>query len=84
MSRAGAPAPRRRAIGLRRAGTALRRQLGRPARWWTGLEPPERVFYRAAVTLGIGWGLVWPPMVLIIPGTLWALVFFGFSMRRST
>ena len=69
---------------IRRVGSGLRFQLGRPSRWWAALDPPERVFYRAAVALAIGFGLVWLPLALIVPGLLWALVFFGFSLRKGT
>ena len=87
VSRVVAPDPstRRRLVArMRRAGAAARRHGGRPVRWWSGLESAERVFYRAAAALAVGWALVWPPMILIVPGTLWALVFFGFSLRRSS
>lgn len=64
----------------RRIGSVLRRPFG----WWAALTPQERVFYRAAVFLAAGFGLLWPPAVLIVPGAMWALVFFGFSFRKGT
>lgn len=69
---------------VRRVGSGARFQAQRPLRWWAALDPPERVFYRAVVALGAGFGLAWPPLVLIVPGLLWALVFFGFSLRKVT
>jgi len=54
-----------------------------PHSWWSGLEPAERVLYRAVVLLGAGFALVWPPLGLIVPGLLFAAVFFGFSLRRA-
>lgn len=51
------------------------------AGWWPGLSPEERVLYRAVALLGIGCGLVYPPLVLIVPGFLFALTFFGFGRR---
>jgi hypothetical protein len=62
---------------------AFIRQSRAPGRWWTGLEPAERVLYRAIAFLGPGTALVWPPLGLIVPGLLFALVFFGFSFRRT-
>ena len=67
--------PSRRA----RLGATLRR----PWRWWTSLEPGERVLYRAGALLGGGFAwLVHPALGLIVPGALFALVFFGFSFVR--
>lgn len=52
-------------------------------RWWTGLEPPERVLYRAVVLLGVGFAMIVLPLGLIVAGLLFAAVFFGFSLRRA-
>lgn len=54
-----------------------------PLRWWNGLDAAERVLYRAVALLGAGCGAVWAPLALIVPGVLFALVFFGFSLRRT-
>jgi hypothetical protein len=51
--------------------------------WWNALEPLERTFYRAVVLLAIGCGLAWPPLAFIVPGSLWALVFFGITFRKG-
>lgn len=56
-----------------------RRLLG----WWNGLEPAERVLYRALVLLSVGCGMVAAPLALIVPGAVLAAVFFGFSFRRA-
>lgn len=59
------------------------RRLGRRlVAWWTGLDPRERVLYRAVVLLSIGGLLSWPPLAFFIPGVLFTLVFFD-SFRRS-
>ena len=50
--------------------------------WWSGLDPAERVLYRSLVLLGAGCGLIYPPLVLIVPGLVLALTFFGFGRRR--
>ena len=59
------------------------RLAGAPFRWWHDLEAPERVLYRAVACLGVGFGLAWLPLAFIVPGVLFALVFFGFSLRRA-
>lgn len=69
---------------IRRVGSGIQSQAARPVRWWAALDPLERVFYRAVVALAIGFGVVWPPLAFIVPGLLWALVFFGFSLRKGT
>lgn len=61
----------------------LRAILRRPLDWWAALSPPERVLYRAIGLLAIGCALVWPPAAFLVPGLVFALVFFGFSFRRS-
>lgn len=61
----------------------LIRRLTAPVRWWSGLDPAERVLYRAVVLLAAGSAFVWPPLALIVPGLLFALVFFGFTLRRT-
>ena len=70
--------PRRERIlgGLRRVTSFL---LG----WWNALGPPERVLYRAIGLLAVGCGMVWLPLAFIVPGILFAAVFFGFTFRRS-
>jgi len=65
--------------GLHRASAKARRPLA----WWSGLEPAERVLYRAAALSAIGFGMVALPLAFIVPGILFALVFFGFSLRRG-
>jgi type II secretory pathway component PulM len=69
---------------LRRILSTIRYQIRRPARWWSGLEPRERVIWRTSIALAIGFGLVWLPLVFIIPGVLWALLLFEFSFRKVT
>ena len=59
------------------------RRLAAPWRWWTALEPAERILYRAVVLLGAGSALVYPPFGLIVPGLMFALVFFGFGFKRA-
>lgn len=78
------------AIHRTRVGVARRRLrsaitlLPRSAwSWWTGLDPTERVLYRAVVLLGSGCGLVYIPLGLIVPGLLFALTFFAVSLRRA-
>ena len=68
---------------LRRLAAAFRYQSHRPSRWWAGLEPRERVIWRTSIVLAIGFGLVWPPLLFIIPGVLWALLLFDFSFRKA-
>lgn len=72
---------------LRPLGTQLRAGVvsvtRRSWRWWTNLEPSERILYRAVVLLGVGCGLIYPPLAFIVPGVLFGLVFFGFSLRRG-
>ena len=55
----------------------------RPAAWWSGLQPAERVLYRAVGLSAVGFGMVALPLAFIVPAVLFALVFFGFSFRRS-
>ena len=57
-------------------------QFRRPWRWWCALAAEERVLYRAAVLLATGSGLIWAPLALLMPGLLFAAVFFEFSLRR--
>jgi len=66
-------------VGLRRAMATVRR----PASWWSGLQPAERVLYRATALSAIGFGMVALPLAFIVPAVLFALVFFGFSFRRG-
>jgi hypothetical protein len=67
----------------RRTYAVLRWPFARAWSWWSGLEPVERVLYRAVILLGIGFLLTpWPQLGLIVPGVLLALVFFGFSFTR--
>jgi hypothetical protein len=47
------------------------------------LTPAERVLYRSAALLSVGSGMVALPLALIVPGAMFALVFFGFSFQRS-
>ncbi len=78
-----------RTWGLRTLGpirAALRAgivQARRPLRWWVALTPAERVLYRSAALLSVGFGMVALPLALIVPGALFALVFFGFGVRRQ-
>lgn len=51
--------------------------------WWRGLDPSERVLYRAMGLLAVGGGLIAPALAFLIPGALLALVFFGFTFRRA-
>lgn len=67
----------------RRIARALSAPFRAASGWWVGLEPPERVLYRALVLLGPGCALIYPPAGLVVPGVVLALVFFGFSLRRS-
>ncbi len=67
----------------RRLVSAIASAARRPGRWWNLLDPAERILYRAVVLLGAGFALVWPPLGLIVPGALFAAVFFGFSLRRA-
>lgn len=62
---------------------ALRRAWGSLRAWWTGLDPAERVLYRALTLLAAGFALWVPPLALIVPGLVLTLVFFGFSLRRA-
>jgi hypothetical protein len=59
------------------------RILRLPVAWWRGLDPQERVLYRAMVLLAAGGIVTWPPLAFFLPGTLLVLVFFGFSLRRT-
>lgn len=68
----------------RRAATALASPFRRAWAWWTGLTPAERILYRALALLTPGWGLVWAPLVLIVPGTVLLFVFFGFTFQRRS
>lgn len=70
---------RRGASGLARFVTWPVRRLGS---WWNGLLPPERVLYRAIGLLAIGSAMVAPALAFIVPGLLFALVFFDFSFHR--
>ena len=56
--------------------------LARPCAWWTGLDPADLVLYRSVALLGTGSALVAPALGLIVPGVVFALVFFGFSFKR--
>jgi hypothetical protein len=69
-----------RAAAIARSGFATAR---RPAAWWSGLQPAERVLYRAVGLSAVGFGMVALPLAFIVPAVLFALVFFGFSFRRS-
>lgn len=72
-----------RRLGVRVRHLALetgRRVVG----WWKGLEPAERVLYRAVALLALGGIVTWPPLMFFIPGAVFALVFFGFSLRRPS
>jgi hypothetical protein len=61
----------------------LRSALARLAGWWVALTPRERVLYRALPLLSVGWGLAWPPLFLIVPGTVFILIFFDFTFGRT-
>jgi hypothetical protein len=61
----------------------VRRALTSVVVWWSGLEPPERVLYRAVALSAIGFGMVALPLAFIAPAILFSLVFFGFSFRRA-
>jgi hypothetical protein len=69
---------------LRRLATALTSPARHSFAWWNGLAPQERVLYRALLLVTTGWGIVWAPLALIVPGSVLLLVFFGFTFRRST
>jgi hypothetical protein len=71
----------KRAAAIARSGFAAAR---RPATWWSGLQPAERVLYRAVGLSAVGFGMVALPLAFIVPAVLFALVFFGFSFRRSS
>lgn len=64
---------------VRRLAAAARR----PFAWWSALQPVERVLYRSVAFSAIGFGMVALPLAFIVPGLLFALVFFGFSFRRA-
>jgi len=71
---------------MKRVAPILRRALAagrRPWLWWSGLQPAERVLYRAVGLSAIGFGMVAVPLAFIVPAVLFALVFFGFGFRRS-
>jgi len=68
---------------MRRAIRRTLTALGAPLRWWHALTPDERVLYRAVLLLAIGCWLVTPALGFIVPGVIFALVFFGFSFRRA-
>jgi len=57
--------------------------LGRAVGWWKGLEPAERILYRATALLAAGGLVTWPPLAFWVPGLMFALVFFGFNLRRA-
>jgi hypothetical protein len=61
--------------------SAVLRVVSAPWRWWKALSAEERVLYRAAVLLAAGCGLVFAPLALIVPGALFAAVFF--NLRRA-
>lgn len=63
-----------------RATAALPRRLWT---WWSALAATERVLYRSLILLAAGFALVYPPLGLIVPGSLLALVFFGFRFGRG-
>ena len=50
--------------------------------WWGALEATERVLYRSLVLLAAGFALIYPPLALIVPGSILALAFFGFGFGR--
>jgi len=58
------------------------KRLLAPWRWWTALDPAERVLYRAVLLLGVGFALVNPALAFIVPGTLFALTFLVSIARR--
>lgn len=69
---------------LAAARLRTRALVARCSAWWHGLEPPERIWYRAVALLAVGLaGYDWR-LALTVPGTLYALVFFGFSLRRGS
>lgn len=80
-------ARRRATVAIRTAVVrigAAARQAGRTAwAWWKGLDPAERIHYRAATLLGIGFAMIALPLAFIVVGMLYVLILFGFSFRRS-
>jgi len=67
---------------LRRLGGVIFWPITRSWAWWHGLEPAERILYRAVVLAAIGFGMVAVPLAFIVPAILFALTFFGFGPRR--
>lgn len=70
----------------RRRRDRLLRILTAPIRWpwgwWTALEPAERLMYRGLVMLAGGLAMVWPPLAMIVPGTVLTAAAFGFTFNR--
>lgn len=68
-------------MGVKRIVTAVRHIVGGPLRWWSALEPAERVLYRASGLLSVGVGMVSVPLAFIVTGALFAAVFFVTLLR---
>lgn len=52
------------------------------ALWWGNLTAAERVLYRAMALLAVGTGGFDWRFGFIVPGVIFALVFFGFRLGR--
>jgi sugar phosphate permease len=69
---------------LRRAAMRIALTMETIGLWWGALEPGERVLYRAMALLAVGAGGFDWRLAFLVPGALFALVFFGFSLAARS